>query len=40
MNTDAHRHIVWKYVFLLHVLSKNENIINAWYWVLYENRKN
>ena len=26
--------IVWKYVFLLHVLNKNENIINAGYWVL------
>ena len=25
---------VWKYVFLLHVLNKNENIINAGYWVL------
>ena len=32
--------IVWKYVFLLHVLNKNENIINAGYWVLSENRKN
>ena len=32
--------IVWKYVFLLHVLNKNENIINAGYWVLCENRKN
>ena len=30
----AHRSIVWKYVFM-HVLSKNENIINnAGYWVL------
>ena len=26
-------------VFLLHVLNKNENIINAGYWVLSENRK-
>ena len=32
--------IVWKYVFLLHVLNKNENIINAGYWVFSENRKN
>ena len=32
----AHRSIVWKYVFLLHVLNKNENIINAGYWVLSE----
>ena len=28
--------IVWKYVFLLNVLGKNENIINARYWVLCE----
>ena len=28
--------IVWKYVFLLHVLNKNDNIINAGYWVLSE----
>ena len=27
-------------VFLLNVLNKNENIINAGYWVLFENRKN
>ena len=27
--------IVWKYVFLLHVLNKNENIINAGYWVYF-----
>ena len=34
-------YITWKYVyFLFHVLSKNENIINAGYWVLSENRKN
>ena len=26
--------------FLLHVLNKNENIINSGYWVLAENRKN
>ena len=26
-------------VFLLHVLNKNENIINAGYWLLSENRK-
>ena len=32
--------IVWKYVFLLHILNKNENIINAVYWALSENRKN
>ena len=32
---------VWKYhVFLLHVLNKNENINNAGYWVISENRKN
>ena len=30
-NTAAHRGIVWKYVFLLHVLNKNENIVNAGY---------
>ena len=29
-----------KNVFLLHVLNKNENIINAGYCVLSENRKN
>ena len=35
--------IVWKDVFLLHVFNKNENIINAGYWVqsvLSENCKN
>ena len=35
--------IVWKDVFLLHLLNKNENIINAGHWVqsvLSENRKN
>ena len=26
---SAYGSIVWKYVFLLHVLNKNENIINA-----------
>ena len=31
--------IVWKYVFLLHLLNKNENSLNAGYWVLSENRK-
>ena len=31
--------IVSKCVFLLHVLNKNENIINAGCWVLSENRK-
>ena len=31
---SAYGSIVWKYVFLLHVLNKNENIINAEYWVL------
>ena len=36
----AHRSIFGKFVFLLHVLDKNENIINARYWVLSENRKN
>ena len=30
-NTDAHRSIVWKYAFLLHVLNKNENIVNT-FW--------
>ena len=30
-NTAAHRSIVWKYAFLLHVLNKNENIVNAGY---------
>ena len=29
-----------KYVFLLRILNKNENIINAGYWVLSENCKN
>ena len=38
--TTKYWFIVWKYVFLLHVLNKNENIINAGYWVLSENRKN
>ena len=43
-NTDAHRSIVLKYAFLLDVLkshimtldvlNKNENIVNAGYWVL------
>ena len=28
--------IVWKYVFLLHVLNKNDNIISAGYCVLSE----
>ena len=32
--TTKYWFIVWKYVFLLHVLNKNENIINAGYWVL------
>ena len=36
----AYRSIVLKYVFLLHVLNNNENIFNAGYWVLSENRKN
>ena len=36
----AHPSILRKYVFLFHVLNKNENIINAGYWVLSENRKN
>ena len=31
--------IAWKFVFLLHVLRKNENIINAMYRVLSKNRK-
>ena len=31
--------IVWKYI-LLHVLNKNENIVNAGYWVLSENPRN
>ena len=29
-----------KYVFLLHMLNKDENIINVGSWVLSENRKN
>ena len=33
----AHRRIVWKYISPLHLLNKNENIINAGYW-LCENR--
>ena len=36
----AHRSIAWKYVSLLHVLNKNENIVNAGHWVVFENRKN
>ena len=36
----AHRSILKKYVFLLHVLNEKENIVNAGYWVLSENRKN
>ena len=36
----VYRSFVWKYVFLLHVLTKKENIINAVSWVLSENRKN
>ena len=35
-----YRSIVWKYVFPLHIINKNENIINTEYWVLSENRKN
>ena len=35
-----HRSIVWKYVFLLHVLGKNENIINGEYWEISKNSKN
>ena len=38
--TTEYWFIVWKNVFLLHVLNKNENIINVGYWVLSENRKN
>ena len=33
-------YIVWKYAFLLQVLNKNENVIDAGYWILSENRKN
>ena len=33
----THRRIVWKYISALHVLNKNENIINTGYW-LCENR--
>ena len=36
----TNRNIVLEYVFLLHILNKNKNIINAGYWVLSENRKN
>ena len=32
--------LLFENMFLLHVLNKNENIINAGYWVLSENRKN
>ena len=32
--------IVENMYFLLHVLNKNENIIDAGYWVLSENHKN
>ena len=35
-----YRSIVWKYVFLLHLLNKNENSINAGYSALSKNRKN
>ena len=36
-----YRSIVWKYVFLLHLLKKNENSINAVYYLaLSKNRKN
>ena len=38
-NTDADRNIVSKYAFLLHVLNKNENIVNAEYWVLSQQEK-
>ena len=38
--TTKYCFFAWKYEFLLHVLNKNENIINAGYWVLSENRKN
>ena len=37
--TTKYWFIFWNYVFLLLVLNKNENIINAAYWVLSENRK-
>ena len=38
--TTTHWYITWKYVFLFHVLNKNQNnIINTGYWVLSENRK-
>ena len=36
----AYRSTVIPYVFLLYVLDKNENIINAWYWALSEKLKN
>ena len=35
-----YRSIVWKYVFLLHLLKKNENSISAVYLALSKNRKN
>ena len=38
--TTKYWFIVWKHVFLLEVLNKNENIINAGYWLLSKNRKN
>ena len=38
--TTKYWFIVWKYAFLLHTLNKNENVINAGYWVPSENRKN
>ena len=37
--TTKYWFIDWKCVFLLHILNKNENIINAGCWVLSENRK-
>ena len=36
----AYRSTVIPYVFLLYVLNKNENIVNAWYWVLSKKLKN
>ena len=41
--SNTHTDLLFKkyvIIFLLHVLDKNENIINARYWILSENRKN
>ena len=37
--TTQYWFIVWKYVLLLHVLNKNEYIINARYWAFWKSQK-